>query len=328
MFGFACKFSHIVNNEVVPIPELNCKTTTRAWMSRQSKSVQHEKLLDLIKHNIESVRQSVIAVSKLPANQHLFRISSDILPLYCLPEYKDFYNSSEVQKYMQHHLAIIGNYSRLHNIRLSFHPGQYVCFASENPNIVQNSIAEFEYHVDMIRMMGYGSKFQDFKCNIHCSGKLGIDGFRNTFQQLSVEAKNVITVENAEYVYGLDECLELADLCPIVFDIHHDLLFTKQHRTFDDKIHQVIDSWRGVKPTMHYSQSRSDYLIDHDPNCMPDMETLINSGYKIAKLRAHSDDYWNVAQNIWLKQYIPHFDILCEVKSKNLAVTKLLESLC
>ena len=51
------------------------------------------------------------------------------------------------------------------------HPGQFVVLASVTPDIVERSIAEFEYHANLIRWMGYGKVFQDFKCNVHISGK-------------------------------------------------------------------------------------------------------------------------------------------------------------
>jgi len=70
---------------------------------------------------------------------------------------------------------------------------------------------------------------------------------------------------------------------------------------------------------MHYSVSRDDYLIDHDPEVLPDMDTLLESGYKKQKLRAHSDFYWNRAANRWAAEFSEYFDIQCESKGKNLA---------
>ena len=38
---------------------------------------------------------------------------------------------------------------------------------NKNSEVVERSILEFEYHCDMIRWMGYGTHWQDFKCNVH-----------------------------------------------------------------------------------------------------------------------------------------------------------------
>ena len=52
------------------------------------------------------------------------------------------------------------------------------------------------------------------------------------------------------------------------------------------------------------------------------MATLLATGYKKQKLRAHSDFYWNSAVNEWASGFAKDFDIQCESKCKNLASTE------
>jgi UV DNA damage endonuclease len=49
------------------------------------------------------------------------------------------------------------------------------------------------------------------------------------------------------------------------------------------------------------------------------MTLLLAQGYKKAKLRAHSNFYWNTAVNEWALSFTDQFDIMCESKAKNLA---------
>lgn len=56
---------------------------------------------------------------------------------------------------------------------------------------------------------------------------------------------------------------------------------------------------------------------------MPDYKTLLESGHKKAKLRAHSDFYWNKEVNNWAISFTDQFDIMCESKGKNLASMEL-----
>jgi UV DNA damage repair endonuclease len=206
------------------------------------------------------------------------------------------------------------------------HPGQFTVLASDNDDIVRRSIEEFEYHADMARWMGYGKSFQDFKINVHISGRRGPDGVRAAYKRLTPEARNCITIENEENSYGLDQCLELGDLLPIVLDIHHHWVREGQYLSpTDSRVQRVIDSWRGVRPTCHYSVSREDYLAGHCSVTEPDYATLLATGYKKAKLRAHSDFYWNHEVNAWAMQFNDNFDIMCEAKGKNLATRKLYE---
>ncbi len=59
----------------------------------------------------------------------------------------------------------------------------------------------------------------------------------------------------------------------------------------------MFDSWRGVRPAIHYSVSREEYIGSVDTNTLPNLQVLMEQGYKKQKLRAHSDYYKNVACN-------------------------------
>jgi len=204
------------------------------------------------------------------------------------------------------------------------HPGQFCVLASDNPSTVNNSIEEFEYHADMARFMGYGKTFQDFKINVHIAGRQGPEGIRKAYKQLSPEARNCITIENEEMSHGLDDCLSLSDLLPIVLDIHHHWVREGEYLDPSDaRVARVLDSWRGVRPTLHYSVSRESELVGHSQTTLPHMGTLLESGYKKQKLRAHSDFYWNKEVNNWAISFADKFDIMCESKGKNLASIEL-----
>jgi UV DNA damage repair endonuclease len=202
-----------------------------------------------------------------------------------------------------------------------------VVLASDRPQVVNKSIEEFEYHADMARFMGYGKQFQDIKINVHISGRAGPEGIRQAYKRLSPEARNGLTIENEEMSWGLDDCLELADLLPLVLDIHHHWIHTGEYiEKTDSRVKKVIDSWRGIRPAMHYSVSREDVLVGHTRHQRPDLRPLLESGYNKQKLRAHSDYYWNDAVNEWALSHNEWADIMCESKAKNLASVKLYES--
>ncbi len=323
--GFACKWIDRPDqvNGIKPTDEckaLNTGSTTVAWLNRQSKQVAEQKLYDLMVGNIESTRKLVERVGTLDENLRMVRLSSDILPVYTQSVWGGYWRDPDVRAYCERAFGQIGDLARKNGVRLSFHPGQFTVLASINPGIVERSIEEFEYHADMARWMGYGKSFQDFKINVHISGKLGPDGIRAAYKRLSVEARNCITIENEENSWGLTDCIELADILPIVLDVHHHWIREGEYiLPTDDRVNRVIDSWRGVRPTMHYSVSREDYLVGHDTSVKPDHALLLSQGYKKQKLRAHSDFYWNTAVNEWAMSFRDSFDIMCESKAKNLA---------
>jgi UV DNA damage repair endonuclease len=327
--GFACKFSEINNKGVIEtIPELNTGGTTITWLNRQTKDVAEQKLWDLMVQNIEAVRKLVEKVSTLAPHLRMVRIGSDILPAYTHPNWNYFWLRSDVLSFLEHHFSVVGNIARTNDVRLSMHPGQFVVLASINPGIVDRSIEEFEYHANMARWMGYGKTFQDFKINVHISGKAGPEGIRAAYKRLTAEARSCITIENEENSWGLDDCLSISDLVPIVLDVHHHWIKTGEYISpMDARVDRVVQSWRGVRPTMHYSVSREDYLVGHDLNVMPDYTHLLETGYKKQKLRAHSDFYWNKPVNVWALSFLDRFDIMCESKGKNIASFELANNL-
>jgi UV DNA damage repair endonuclease len=256
----------------------------------------------------------------------MVRLGSDVLPVYTEPSWSYFWRKDDVRGYCERAFARVGEIARGLDVRLSMHPGQFTVLASDNPDIVSRSIEEFEYHVDCIRWMGYGRRFQDFKCNVHISGRQGPEGIKSALKRLSPEARNTITIENDENSWGLDASLELADDLALVLDIHHHWCKTGEYiEPTDDRYRRVIDSWRDVRPVIHYSVSREDVLVDHNSDTLPDMKLLLESGYKKAKLRAHSDYMWNTAANDWALSFWPYADIMVESKMKNLASIRLYE---
>lgn len=330
--GFCCKWLDNANqiNGLDSDDEaraFNTGATTVAWLNRQSRGVAEERLWSLMKQNIEATRRLVERVGSQEAGLRMVRLSSDILPVYTEPNWRYFWQQSDVRRYAELHFAKIGEIARQQDVRLSFHPGQFVVLASDNPDIVARSIEEFEYHVDMARWMGYGQQFQDFKINVHIAGRRGPEGILEALPQMSAEARNCITIENDEMSWGINDSLELAKHCALVLDIHHHYLYTGGDyiSSKDDRIEIIKDSWRGVRPVIHYSVSREDYLVDHPQDQLPDYELLLESGYKKGKLRAHSDFYWNSAVNQWALTHLTWASIMCESKSKNLASFALYE---
>jgi UV DNA damage repair endonuclease len=329
--GFACKWidgpSQINGiKQTDTARQYNTGSTTVAWLNRQTREVAEQKLWDLMVGNIEAVYKLVERVGTLDPGLRMVRIGSDILPVYTHDTYAYYWRKPDVVSYAATAFKRVGDIARNCNVRLSMHPGQFTVLASDNPGIVERSIAEFEYHADMARWMGYGQTFQDFKINVHISGRQGPEGIRRAYKKLSPEARNCITIENEENSWGLNDCLSLGDILPIVLDIHHHWIREGEYiLPNDDRVSKVIDSWRGVRPTMHYSVSREDVLVEHSVAERPDMALLLAQGYKKQKMRAHSNFYWNQPVNDWALGFLDTHDIMCESKAKNLASFALAE---
>ena len=332
--GFCCQWFHhdrtLKKKQLEEIERpMNTRSTTVRWLN-EHKDEAEAKLDFVFKHNIEGIKNLILKVSTLPKSRRMCRISSPILPVATQADWRYYWDKPEIIKYCEKHFAEAGDLARKHDVKVSFHPGQFTVLASDNPDIVERSIDEFEYHVNMARWMGFGKSFQDgCKVNVHISGRQGPEGIIKAIPRLSPEARNLITIENDEMGWGLESSLELEKHCALVLDIHHHWVRTGEYiQANDDRVKRVIDSWRGVRPTMHYSYSRDEWLAPAYPDGkmhegIHDMQKLLDKGCKKQKLRAHSDMLPNPAVNEWALTFLPELDIQVEAKNKNLAAEQL-----
>ena len=325
-FGFCCKWLDNPNETSgSKNRELNFRTTTMRWL-RENKSQAEDRQWELMNHNAAAALRLIEKVGAMPEGRRMLRLGSDMLSGYTEPSWIDWWQQREIQDHCEQILRPVGDAARRLGVRLSFHPGQFCVLASESDEIVQRSILEFEYHVDMARWMGFGQNWHDsgFKINIHLSGKGGASKFMQTLAKLSPEARNLITIENDEVTNGLDSILPLAEHCALVLDIHHHWVKTGEYiDPNDSRVLRCRESWRDQRPVLHFSTSREDLLVGHDPSVRPDLAALIAGGYKKQQLRAHSDFCWNMAVNEWALGFSDQFDIQVEAKGKNLATDQL-----
>lgn len=304
--GFACKYFDSEAKQPFPF-----KTTTRTRFLAMERNAAATLLLALAQNNLQNLSLTLEQLAQQPDALRMMRIGSDLLPLYTVPLATELYG--DILPELQPLFSRCGELARAHNIRLSFHPGQYTVLASDNDDVVDRALEDVEYHTLCAVLMGYGRQFQDFKINIHMNGKRGIEGFRAAFMRLSPEARNMLTVENDEISCSLDDVLQARALCPVVLDIHHHWVKENQFIQADDvRIAQITESWRGVRPVLHYSISQEGLIPEKG---FPDQQQL---AVPKTKLRAHSDYYFNATLNDWALSF-SDFDIMCEVKMKNLA---------
>jgi len=330
--GFCCKWLNDPNEcggmkVNAKDRDLNGRSTTMRWL-REHRDEADQRQWDIMNHNARAALLMVERVATLPPERRMIRLGSEMLQGYTHEDWIPFWKQQDVQDHCAKIFAPIGTRARDLGVRLSFHPGQFCVLASESDEIVERSILEFEYHADMARWMGYGKSWHDhgFKINVHLSGKGGATKFLKTLGRLTPEARNLMTIENDEMTNGLDSTLAVAQHVALVLDVHHHWINTGEYiEPQDVRTSRVIDSWRGVRPAMHFSTSREDVLVDHDRSVRPDLAELLARGYKKQKLRAHSDFCWNSAVNSWVLGFADNFDIQCEAKGKNLASEQLYE---
>ena len=142
----------------------------------------------------------------------MVRLGSDVLPVYTEPTWSYYWRKSDVVAYCEKEFARVVRTSKS-PMSIIYAPRSLTVPVSDNEEIVERSIEEFEYPITFIRWMGYGRTFQDFKCNVHISaGKVPVRRKHAVNKRLSPEARNTITIENDENKWGPDASPNLLDI--------------------------------------------------------------------------------------------------------------------
>jgi UV DNA damage endonuclease len=321
--GFCCKYIS-ESGDLTVSRRMNVTTTTMAALGRLAPAAAFDKLASVVRHNLAAVAAQIEHVAGRPSLERALRLSSDLLPGYTHPNFRDLYRDRDLSAAMEEGFAAAGQLAHRSGIRLSMHPDQFCVLATANPAALQNTVAELEYHTDIMRMLGYGAGWHPDGAHINVHGGArapSIEGFRVGFAQLSEAARNLLTVENDEVSYGLDDLLPLGDTLPIVLDLHHHWIASKGEylEPEDPRIARVAASWRDVRPMSHISVSRETLLPGQDVRALPDFAALTAAGVSARDLRGHSDLMWNEAISDLVARHLAWTDFEVEAKLKNLS---------
>jgi UV DNA damage endonuclease len=167
-----------------------------------------------------------------------------------------------------------GDFARDQNVRVSFHPDQFVVLNSPNPNTLTHSIAELEYQAEVAEWVGADT------INIHGGGAYGdkstaLEVLRERIDLLSERVRTRLTLENDDKVYTPTDLLPVCNETgvPLVYDVHHHrclpdgLTVSKAtdltRKTWDREplfhISSPLEGWDGPKPARHH-----DYISPED----------------------------------------------------------------
>jgi UV DNA damage endonuclease len=179
-FGFCCKFIP-EDGDAQAARAMNTSTVTMAYLGRLDPKAGYDELASVVAHNLKAFQLQIAHVATRPKLERLHRLSSDLLPGYTHSSCKEFYLDPDLRHLIETKLAAMGKLAHDNDVRLSMHPGQFCVIASANPFAAANGLAEFEYHAEIMTLMGYGGGWhpQGAHINIHGGAKaLGAEGIR------------------------------------------------------------------------------------------------------------------------------------------------------
>lgn len=191
----------------------------------------------------------------------VFRMSSDIFPWSSEYEYEQLPNWDK----LQFALKLAGDFAISNGHRLSFHPGQFNCMASENETVVKNSIKDLTSHGQFMDLLGM-PRSHGAKINIHVGGAYGnreaaMLRFCKNFDKLPESVQTRLVVENDDKPNMFSTSILHAGIysnikAPITFDWHHYDCGPKDIPK-QEALQLALSTWpSGIRPCVHHSSSR------------------------------------------------------------------------
>jgi len=235
----------------------------------------------------------------------VYRMSSDMFPVL------GFYKLEDIPKFkfISSKLESIGNLIKSNSMRVSFHPSHFCVLASENEEVVKNTIDELNKHAQIMDIMGL-DRTHYYPINIHISTtkpsrESACERFIENFKYLSDSCKMRLTLENDDSPNQYSVKI-LYDLIyknigvPIVFDQHH-YNYGLKDQTMEESLKLAYSTWGDIKPLTHMSSPKT----IEDPK---------------SKKIAHADFIYERIETFGLD-----FDTEIEAKAKDLAVIDYLK---
>lgn len=152
------------------------------------------------------------------------------------------------------------------DVRLSFHPDQFVVLNSEREAVVASSIAEMDAQASIAELIGADT------LTLHAGGAAGgiapaLERLERGLDRLSSAARARIALENDDRCFAPAHLLPLCERAgiPFVYDVHH-------HRCNPDGVdvetatRRAAASWGAREPYFHVSSPRDGWDANPRPH--------------------------------------------------------------
>jgi UV DNA damage endonuclease len=210
---------------------------------------------------------------------------------------------------------------------LSFHPGQHVVLNSPANDLVARSRADVTGLARILDLMGLGP---EAVVVTHLGGVYGDreasrQRFVEAFGMLPNPARRRLVLENDDTRFGVSDSVWVHQQTGIrlVFDNLHHRLNNPSAWPVREALNACLATWPSdERPKIHFSTPRTEWLVTPSPG---------SEHPEVRQTRwSYHSDYVNPFEFIdfvRLAEGLPEFDIMLEVRAKDLALLQLMNDL-
>ena len=254
----------------------------------------------------------------------MYRFSSDFAPYLTHPDMPQFHGQLEESKA---ELEALGKRARDMNLRLSFHPSQYILLNSPSEKLTQTSIRDFMAQATMLDIMEQPA---EAVIVTHVGGVYGereaaMARFIANFKTLPEPAARRLVLENDDVSWSAADVLKIHEATGIrcIFDHQHHNCINPDGWSPEIACAAILKTWPdNCRPKIHFSSPR----LEDREILRRDKETGKKVAHKAPALASQHADYIDAQTFIpWAREVrkTREFDVMCEAKAKDLAVLKL-----
>ena len=257
----------------------------------------------------------------------MYRMASGLVPYGShpeLPQFHDQVGECAVE------LAALGARARAADLRLSFHPGQYVVLNSEKPEVRRAAARDLELQAAVLDAMELG---EEAVVVLHVGGGAGgteaaFDRFLAGFEGLGERARARLVIENDDRRFALADVLALADRSGlrVVWDALHHRCHDPDRIPSDEALRLALATWKGggAVPKVHYSSPRTAVEERRSKRGRRSERRWL-----LPPLRAHADLIDPISFEAFLSGPAAghEVDVMLEAKAKDLALIRLRQQL-
>jgi UV DNA damage endonuclease len=239
------------------------RQATHRYVSALDASARRAYLSSIARANAIALAHAVERCHELGIGA--FRITSQILPLATHPASGYTLDALDQADVIRGAMRAAGELARLRDVRLSFHPDQFIVLNSEHEHVVRMSLAELELQTEVADLIG-----ADVLC-LHGGGAAGgipaaLERLERGIDRLSPRARARIALENDDRTFAVHDLLPLCRRSgvPLTYDAHH-------HRCHPDGLSVecatslAAETWAGREQWTHLSSPRDGYAPPANP---------------------------------------------------------------
>ncbi|WP_088071294.1 UV DNA damage repair endonuclease UvsE [Gottfriedia luciferensis] len=234
------------------------KTMTVAqFLKQKDKEAAIRKLEQIANTNINNCLR--LLKHNKAHNIEFFRLSSKLIPLANHEEVADWNYMNPIKE----SLLLLGDFARLNNMRIDFHPDHFVILNSQDEELLKSSIKTLKMHYQLLKAMKIKP---EHRCVLHIGG--GYDDKERSLEQLienfsviPASIQKMLMFENDDTTFTFDETLFASEKLgvPVVFDYHHHLV----NHSSEDWVKnwgRAVDTWKtsSLPIKMHISSPRDE----------------------------------------------------------------------